>query len=441
MARFRAGTAAQPDFDALKDFAELPDREASPFFGGRTNEIATVEHALNRIRKRTQEGHWRPAGGETVVFQGAPGAGKSALLHHMVKIWRNSGQNAPVVVDTESTHYVEERRLALRIAEAADPAIAAIFRRSEATHSSSRTGISGGIPGVATGSGSAEAGRQAENAPPELSLAAVKDALLELKRPVVLILDEAQDLEGFSVETVRPVISQLHKGSHGGPFLAVFAGLAYSNTVLQERGISRFSRGHESTLAALTSEEATEIVLRMLAEFRVRGDKELKNQWARILANESCGWPQHLHVAMQALALQLLSASTPGRLEPVDSHFGSEVLRASVRAREQYYERRIDEKLVVAPDLIAETLRRIGSGAFRANVLAHIDEAAQPGHGPRSLPKDHDAEMFLDRMIRRGVLQYAPGHKLVCPIPSLRDYVERLANRITSRAQFQSAGS
>ena len=101
MARFRAGTAAQPDFDALKDFAELPDREASPFFGGRTNEIATVEHALNRIRKRTQEGHWRPAGGETVVFQGAPGAGKSALLHHMVKIWRNSGQNAPVVVDTD----------------------------------------------------------------------------------------------------------------------------------------------------------------------------------------------------------------------------------------------------------------------------------------------------------------------------------------------------
>ena len=42
MARFRAGIAAQPDFDALKDFSELTDRGDTPFFGGRTNEIATV---------------------------------------------------------------------------------------------------------------------------------------------------------------------------------------------------------------------------------------------------------------------------------------------------------------------------------------------------------------------------------------------------------------
>ena len=117
------------------------------------------------------------------------------------------------------------------------------------------------------------------------------------------------------------------------------------------------------------------------------------------------------------------------------------MLKASAQAREQYYERRIDDELVVALDLVAETLRQIGSGAFRANVLAHIREIAQPDHGTKSLPEGHDAEMFLDRIIRRGLLQHASGHKLVCPIPSLRDYVERLAKRITSRAQFQSAGS
>ena len=441
MARSRAGTAAKPDVDALKDFAELPDREASPFFGGRTDEIATVERALKRIHEKTLEDGWRPAGGETILFHGAPGAGKSALLHHFAKVWRSSGRNAPVVVDTELIHYLDERKLARRIAEAAGPMIAASFRRSEATHSGSPTDVSGGIPGVVTGSGSAESGSQAENAPPELSLAAVKEALPESKRPVVLILDEAHDLEGFAAETVRPVISQLHKGSHGGPFLTVFAGLAYSNAVLQERGIERFARGHECTVSALASEEATDIVLRMLAKFRVRGDKELKNQWAHTLANESCGWPQHLHVAMQALAMQILSASTPGRLEPVDSQFGSEMLRASAQAREQYYERRIDEKLAVAPDLIAETLQRIGSGAFRANVLEHIREATRPGQGSKSLPKDFDAEMFLDRMIRRGVLQHAPGHKLVCPIPSLRNYIERLAKSSAPGAQFQNADS
>ena len=144
---------------------------------------------------------------------------------------------------------------------------------------------------------------------------------------------------------------------------------------------------------------------------------------------------------MQALASQLPAATTPGSLEPVDSQFGSAVLKASAQAREQYYERRIDEKLVVALDLVAETLRRIGRGAFRSEVIAHIREAAQPGHGNKSLPKGHDAEMFLDRMIRRGVLQHTSGHELVCPIPSLQNYIERFAKRITLRAQFKNAGS
>ena len=441
MARSRAGTAATPDFDALKYFAGLSDREASPFFGGRTDEIATVEHALKRIREKALENHLCPADGETMLFQGAPGAGKSALLYHLAKMWRSSEQNAPVVVNTALTHYVDERRLALRIAEAVDPAIAASFRRSETTHSSSRTDISGGIPGVVTGSGSAESGCQAANAPAELSLDAVKRALSDSKRPVVLILDEAQGLEVYDVKSVLPLITRLHTGDHGGPFLTVFAGLAYSNAVLQKFGISRFSQGHEITLSALASEEATEIVLRMLSEYRVRGDTELRNQWAHALARESCGWPQHLHVAMQALASQLLAATTPGSLEPVESQFGSAVLKASAQAREQYYERRIDEKLVVALDLVAETLRRIGSGAFPANVLTYIREAAQPGHGSKSLPKDHDAEMFLDRMIRRGVLQHASGHKLVCPIPSFQNYIQRIAKSSAQGTQFKNAGS
>ena len=427
MTRPRARAAAEPDLDALKDFAELPDREASPFFGGRAAEIETVESALRRIRKRALESHWRPAGGETILFQGAPGAGKSALLHHLVQVWRNAGQNAPVVVDTELTHFADERALALRVAEAADPAIAAQFRCSETIHSTSRINAGGGIPGVVSGSGSAESGRQAASAPAELSLAAVQNALSASERSIVLFLDEAQGLDEFAADKVLPVISQLHKGSHGGPFLTVFAGLAYSNAVLRERGISRFSRGHERTLSALAFEDATEIVLRMLAEFRVRGDLKLLSQWAQTLANESSGWPQHLHVAMQALAAQLLVSPTPGQLEPVDSQFGSGVLRDSAQAREGYYERRIDDPLAAAPNLVAETLRRIGSGALRADALAYIRDAAQPGPGPKSLPKNHDAEMFLDRMIRLGVLQHAPGHKLVCPIPSLRDYVERLA--------------
>ncbi len=429
MTRSSQTPVTEPDLDALRRFSELPDREATPYFGGRADEIGLVERALNRIRERAREGHWHPSGGETILFQGGPGAGKSALLHHLVRSWRSVGPEAPVVVSTKASHYVDERAFALHVAEAFDPALAAQFRRSVTTQSSTTRSLGAGIPGVATGNAAAETGRQAAFAPAEPSLANVSKALSKSGQTVALILDEAQDLEGFDADLVRPVVSDLHTGSHGGSLLPVFAGLAHSSAVLRDRGISRFSRGRDRTLTALSLGDAIEIVHLMLAECRVRGDRETKRQWARALANESCGWPQHLHVAMQALASELLAASTPGQIEAVDSSFGVAVFRTSALARDEYYESRIDAPLIAARHLLAEIFRRTGDGASLDVLLSHIRAAAQPGVGSRSLPKDYDAERFLNHMIRRGVLQHASGQMLACPIPSLRDYIERMAQR------------
>ena len=449
-------SAVKPDLDALRSFSELPDREASPFFGGRAEEIGLVEGALNRIRERGREGHWRPSGGETILFQGAPGAGKSALLHHLVHLWypsggasvlsrgapgarksallrrllrrwRGAGRDAPVVVDTEASHYADERALALRVAEAFDPSLAAQFRHSVTTHSSTTRSLGTGLLGVAAGYAATETGQRVAAAPAEPSLDAVKEALSKSRQHVVLILDEAQDLEGFDADSVRPVVSKLHKGSHGGPILTVFAGLAHSDAVLQSCGISRFSIGHDRTLEALSFDEAVEIVHLMFTECRVCGDEEIMRLWAHALAEESSGWPQHLHVAMRALAAQLLSASVPGQLEAVDSDFGVAVLRASASARDEYYERRIDEPLASARRLVAETFRRIGDEATSDEVLEYIRAATRTGCGLHSLPRDHDEVMLLDRMIRRGLLQRTRKKTLACPIPSLRGYIERMA--------------
>ena len=423
----------EPDLDALRWFSKLPDREATPYFGGRAEEIELVEHALNRIRERARDGHWHPSGGETILFQGAPGAGKSALLHHLVRSWRSVGPEAPAVVSTKASHYADERTLALHVAEAVDPVLAARFRRSVTTHSSATKSLGIGIPGFATGNAEAETGRQAASSPAEPSLANVGKALSKSGQAVALILDEAQDLEGFDADAVRPVVSDLHMGSHGGPMLPVFAGLAHSHSVLQDRGISRFSIDHDRTLQALSFREVQETVHMMLADCRVQGDREIKRQWAHALAEESSGWPQHLHVAMRALAAQLLTASTPGQLDAVESGFGVAVLRASALARDKYYERRIDEPLADARQLVAETFRRIGEEATRGELLGHIRAAARPGSDGHSLPEDHDEMMFLDRMIRRGLLQRTPKKMLACPIPSLRDYIERMAPRATPR--------
>ena len=431
MARSPRKPETGPDLDALQRFSELPDREATPYFGGRADEIGLVERALNRIHMRAQEGHWRPSGGETILFQGAPGAGKSALLHYLVRRWRNVGREAPLVVDTIASHYVDESELALRVAKAVDPTLAEQFRRSVATHSSNTKSLRGGVPGVASGIAAAETSRHEAVAPAKPTLEDVMETISESRKTIVLILDEAQELEGLESNSTRYAISNLHMGGHGGSLLPVFAGLAHSHTMLQDRGISRFSRGHNRTLATLASGEAVEIVHMMLAECRVRGDQETKRQWAQALANESCGWPQHLHVAMQALAAELLASSTPGQIEAVDSSFGVAVFRATASARDEYYESRIDAPLIAARHLLAEIFRRMGDGATLDVLLSHIRAAAHPGVGSRSLPKEYDAERFLNHMIRRGVLQHASGQMLACPIPSLRDYIERMAPRAT----------
>ena len=283
------------------------------------------------------------------------------------------------------------------------------------------------MPEVVTGGASTETSRQEAMAPAEPTLDDVMEAVSKSRRTIVLVLDEAQVLESFDADATRPLITGLHTGSHGGPMLPVFAGLAHSHSVLQDRGISRFSIDHDRTLAALSLDEAAETVQMMLADCRVRGDLETKRQWSQALANESSGWPQHLHVAMRVLAAQLLAASTPGQLEAVDSGFGVAALRESALARDKYYERRIDDPLDDARQLVAEIFRRIGEGATRRQVLGHIREAVQPGSDAHSLPEDHDEAMLLDRMIRRGLLQRTPKKMLACPIPSFRDYIERMA--------------
>ena len=145
-----------------------------------------------------------------------------------------------MVVSTKASHYADERALAFHVAEAFDPALAARFRRSVTTRSSATRSLGAGIPGFATGNAAAETGRHAASAPAEPSLANVSRALSKSGQTVALILDEAQDLDGFDADSVRPVISDLHMGSHGGSLLPVLAGLAHSHSVLQDRGISRF---------------------------------------------------------------------------------------------------------------------------------------------------------------------------------------------------------
>ena len=117
------------------------------------------------------------------------------------------------MVDTKAPHYVDKRALALHVAEAFDPAMAMQFRRSIASPSSAIRMLSSGVPRVATDTGTAES--KHHPAPAEPTLANITRSLSKSQRSIVLILDEAQDFEGFDADLTQPVISKPYRGSCG----------------------------------------------------------------------------------------------------------------------------------------------------------------------------------------------------------------------------------
>lgn len=65
-----------PDIERIKQFATKNDRTPPEVFVGRETELGFVSDVI----QRTQQGAvW----GNSVLVNGAPGAGKTSLLHHI----------------------------------------------------------------------------------------------------------------------------------------------------------------------------------------------------------------------------------------------------------------------------------------------------------------------------------------------------------------------
>ncbi len=122
MARI-AGRARRPDLKALEAFAALGDRRSSPFFAGRKDRMDAVERLCAEALAVARKGE--AMGGATQLIQGAPGAGKTALLSEMARRWTNGesphGAAAPVPVAVFPGELADEATVAAKIVGAIDP--------------------------------------------------------------------------------------------------------------------------------------------------------------------------------------------------------------------------------------------------------------------------------------------------------------------------------
>ena len=399
---------ASPDIEGLEEFVERPDREEPEFFAGRVREIANIESACRYVLRRSRAG--RLPSGATRIVQGAPGAGKTSLLHHLARKWAADKKVSDTVL-VDLTDFHSAHQLAEIVIQAQNPKRLLEFRRTVTW--------SGSIEAKPLGIGGGSAGQMA-TAPPYPSLRVVAEMLppKKWKRPLLLMIDEAQNLAKPQVDALQP----LHLGTHGLPVALALAGLANTREILGKHGMSHIADDGTHTLGALTFEEATEAVKMFLDRF-VIDRTGIDIDWPSDLAAAADGWPRHLHNALQALAAGLLAAD--GQLADVDA----EAVRQGVRERRMrsYWDRIENSELAGPKILLAELMQWLPEEGHERHKIVDAMEAIADPSGPsgKRLPEGLTASRFLDRLIAKGALQSNGRGKLVCPIPSFQDFMAR----------------
>ena len=424
---------SKPDIENLKRFSSrilTKDRGKSPFFSGRSQEIDDVELSIEGVMERLRDGRPRPAADETWLFQGSPGAGKSALLERLEEKWSTqANERTPFALPVRADLIFSQANLVAKIADAVvmanskDTKAETELRQAVSTDRGSATDIGGEF--IIKASTRISEAKSIFTNPRESTWETLARVFPpeHWSRPIVLLLDEAQSLHHWEGPSE---ISNLHQGNHGLPIIPIYAGLSDTFEALRKHGITRMAQRRRVTLGALKQSEAEAAVLLMLDAFRVEGDDH--DGWARKVARDCCGWPQHLQTGLQALAKAVVD--NDGMLGPIEGAIADSVFEMSEKYRNDYYEERLDDDLACSIGLMHIALDAARPpGKTLAELKCIVANSAHDNQEYKyQLPEKMDTPNFLNRMIKRGFLQQTkPGRRFICPIPSMTDYIGKLA--------------
>ncbi len=410
----RGGGEADERRAALREYVATQARGRPPVFAGRGKVVRAIEGNAEAALGAWRAGDRVP--GLTQVVQGAPGAGKSALLAHLERKWdraRRAGDpGVPIAVNLPVPDLADRRALP-RALRAALPG-----RAGEEWVPAVVGGLASMLASETVGEVASDAARK----------------LFEgdgFRHPLVLMVDEAQEIRPRHREA--GIVQKLHQGhTHGIPVLPVLAGLGHLREHLGRPGIglSRFSNELESihTLGPLSDGEVRELFVAWLDHFGVAAPRAEAARWSETLVRDSQGWPMHTNHFLATLARRLAAPGRdPGRLDTADL---GPVRRGAAERRVAYYNTRYDGPLLgkgvrnVAE--VMATLRNVGP-ATREGTCNVIADAF--GHrDPQA------AENVFKLLLARGFLQESTPKRggltprvgadpfYDCPIPSLASY-------------------
>ena len=389
-----------------------------PFFRGRDREFEVFRRAANSLRAgRT--------GGSTMIFQGAPGAGKSALMGECMEAVRlHSTPETPWVAVPVNPGSLKSPVDV--IAAMVDAANAESERLREITSGSAVTKTldnllnlirklyrelsqrGGGAFGLSVGHHRDEeitAGGVFRNAAPLLK-----------NFHIVVFVDEAQNTPAG--DTTRDVLDCLHRASQGIPVVAAFFGLSDTQDVLRQCGLSRFARGRVVNLEPLDYEDAACAIGDALAAYDFTGDSQQRETWVERLAELSQGWPQHINS---------VSVAASSVIRDNDYRIDAGHLDAAMTVAEEYKQEYYAGRLAAGsqdPAFYKQLALAVEDTASGSLPRAELQRLAAPVLENSTLSFDD----LLTDALHAGLLspiQELPYHYRI-PIPSFADYLRAL---------------
>ncbi len=395
--------------------ADRAEAGREPFFRGREAEFGVYQSAVRSLSEGI-------VGGGTMIFQGAPGAGKSALMAECLEaVRRHSTPEDPWVA-------VSLNPGSLRFP---DRVVRALVQAANAESERLRERASGAVARV-LGDGW-DRGRQLLREIPDrdVSVGGVSWSRRDRERSaeglfehagqvlsgchLVVCVDEAQNTPVDRL--TRDVLDCLHRDPQGIPLVAAFFGLSDTQDVLRQCGLSRFARGRVVNLDPLPVEEAAAVIRAAFDAYGFTGTAEEQDTWVTQLATLSQGWPQHLN-SVSVAAGEVLQAHG-GCMNPAGL---AEAMAVAEESKREYYAARLaaGSSRTWVYKRLAEVAEEHG-GRLSIDCIESLTEAVR-GKSGESLDR------FLTSALHAGLLAPVrdwPDHYRI-PIPSFGDYLRAL---------------
>lgn len=237
--------------------------------------------------------------------------------------------------------------------------------------------------------------------------------------PVVVAVDEAQNLPAGKNTPATLFLQSIHNASSELPLTLVLAGLGDTRHLAQEIGLTRGLNLHE--VGCLAAAEVEDLVRGFCKRFGLQANG-CEDRLADFAAYGE-GWPRHLHCAMQALGEEALA--TDGDLKSIG---WSRAAKRAAESRLRYNRAQQSEEMKACERMVAAVMRDLRDGTSWSDIVGLIEAHADDEPGYR-LPESTTSEMFRRRLVRQGALHEGADGRFRSPIPSFRSFLIQAGKR------------